>query len=47
MQNLLRVTPVIALLSERNKFTPIPNLGEVDAVFDAPLDMFLKVSSSL
>lgn len=41
-KKLLRVTPVIALLTERSKFKPVPNPGEVDTVFDAPLEMFLK-----
>lgn len=41
-KKLLRVTPVIALLTDRNRFKPAPNPGEVDVVFDAPLEMFLK-----
>lgn len=41
-KKLLRVTPVIALLTDRTKFKPAPNPGEVDVVFDAPLEMFLK-----
>lgn len=41
-KHLLRVIPVIGILSDRNAFTPTPNIAEVDDVFDAPLDMFLK-----
>ncbi|KVH92049.1 NUDIX hydrolase domain-containing protein [Cynara cardunculus var. scolymus] len=40
--HLLRVIPVIGILSDQNAFTPTPNIAEVDDVFDAPLDMFLK-----
>ncbi|KAL8214137.1 hypothetical protein R6Q57_003586 [Mikania cordata] len=39
---LLRVVPVIGLLSDRNAFIPTPNVAEVEEVFDAPLEMFLK-----
>ncbi|KAH7365863.1 hypothetical protein KP509_18G050000 [Ceratopteris richardii] len=41
-KKLLRVTPVIGLITEKSNFMPIPNPGEVDAVFDVPLEMFLK-----
>ncbi|KAL1204601.1 Nudix hydrolase 15 [Cardamine amara subsp. amara] len=41
-KHLLRVIPVIGILRDKNKFNPIPNPGEVEAVFDAPLEMFLK-----
>ncbi|KAI3742991.1 hypothetical protein L1987_60692 [Smallanthus sonchifolius] len=41
-KHLLRVIPVIGILSDRNAFDPTPNLAEVDEVFDAPLEMFLK-----
>ncbi|XP_076922050.1 nudix hydrolase 22, chloroplastic-like [Bidens hawaiensis] len=41
-KHLLRVTPVIGILSDINAFTPTPNAGEVDEIFDAPLEMFLK-----
>jgi len=44
LQHLLRVIPVIGILRDKNKFNPIPNPGEVEAVFDAPLEMFLKVA---
>ncbi|KAJ0876068.1 putative NUDIX hydrolase domain-containing protein [Helianthus annuus] len=41
-KHLLRVVPVIGILSDRNAFNPTPNAGEVDEIFDAPLEMFLK-----
>ncbi|KAJ7561130.1 hypothetical protein O6H91_03G015100 [Diphasiastrum complanatum] len=41
-KHLLRVTPVVALIPDKHKFTPCLNLAEVDALFDAPLAMFLK-----
>lgn len=41
-KHLLTVTPVVGVLVEHHKFEPRPNPGEVDAVFDVPLDMFLK-----
>lgn len=41
-KHLLRVTPVVALLPDRTRFRLAPNPSEVDAVFDAPLEMFLK-----
>ncbi|MCO5554765.1 hypothetical protein L7F22_008299 [Adiantum nelumboides] len=41
-KKLLRVTPVIGLISDKAKFRPVPNPGEVDVVFDVPLEMFLK-----
>lgn len=43
LQHLLRVVPVIGIMNERNAFSPRPNPAEVDEVFDAPLDMFIKV----
>ncbi|KAJ0808551.1 putative NUDIX hydrolase domain-containing protein [Helianthus annuus] len=42
LQHLLRVIPVIGILSDRDAFNPTPNAAEVDDVFDAPLEMFLK-----
>lgn len=47
MQHLLRVIPVIGILSNKKDFHPSPNADEVEAVFDAPLEMFLKVFSQL
>ncbi|XP_071720194.1 nudix hydrolase 15, mitochondrial-like [Rutidosis leptorrhynchoides] len=41
-KHLLRVIPVIGILSDKSAFTPTPNVAEVDDVFDAPLEMFLK-----
>ncbi|GMI72866.1 ARABIDOPSIS THALIANA NUDIX HYDROLASE HOMOLOG 15, nudix hydrolase homolog 15 [Hibiscus trionum] len=41
-KHLLRVVPVIGILHDRKAFKPAPNPAEVDAVFDAPLEMFIK-----
>lgn len=41
-KHLLRVIPVIGILSDKKAFKPTPNVAEVEAVFDAPLEMFLK-----
>ncbi|KAL2494749.1 Nudix hydrolase 15 [Forsythia ovata] len=41
-KHLLRVIPVIGILSNKKDFSPSPNAAEVEAVFDAPLEMFLK-----
>ncbi|VVA92913.1 unnamed protein product [Arabis nemorensis] len=41
-KHLLRVIPVIGILKDRKAFNPTPNPAEVEAVFDAPLEMFLK-----
>ncbi|MBA0778188.1 hypothetical protein Gotri_006082 [Gossypium trilobum] len=41
-KHLLRVVPVIGVLNDRKAFKPTPNPAEVDAVFDAPLEMFIK-----
>jgi hypothetical protein len=43
VQHLLTVTPVVGIVPEHHKFEPRPNAGEVDAIFDVPLEMFLKV----
>ena len=43
MQNLLRVVPVVGVLSRVEDFKPVLNSDEVDAIFDAPLAMFLEV----
>lgn len=40
--NLLTVVPVIGLLSRVDDFKPVLNADEVDAIFDAPLEMFLE-----
>ncbi|ESR62701.1 hypothetical protein CICLE_v10016225mg [Citrus x clementina] len=41
-KHLLRVVPVIGILSNKKAFTPTPNPAEVEEVFDAPLEMFIK-----
>ncbi|KAL5715929.1 Nudix hydrolase 15 [Ranunculus cassubicifolius] len=41
-KHLLRVVPVIGILSDKNLYKPAPNIDEVEAVFDVPLEMFLK-----
>lgn len=41
-KHLLRVVPVIGILSDKNAFKPAPNPDEVEEVFDAPLEMFIK-----
>lgn len=45
VQHLLRVVPVIGILKDKEAFKPAPNPAEVEAVFDAPLEMFIKVFS--
>ncbi|KAJ8471443.1 hypothetical protein OPV22_025786 [Ensete ventricosum] len=41
-KHLLRVTPVISILPNKQAFIPAANTSEVDEIFDAPLEMFLK-----
>ncbi|KAM5588048.1 nudix hydrolase 15, mitochondrial [Rosa sericea] len=41
-KHLLRVVPVIGILNDKEAFKPAPNPAEVEAVFDAPLEMFIK-----
>ncbi|XP_024160082.1 nudix hydrolase 15, mitochondrial isoform X1 [Rosa chinensis] len=41
-KHLLRVVPVIGLLNDKEAFKPAPNPAEVESVFDAPLEMFIK-----
>ncbi|KAB1224466.1 Nudix hydrolase 15, mitochondrial [Morella rubra] len=41
-QHLLRVVPVVGLLAKKEDFRPSLNTDEVDAIFDVPLEMFLK-----
>ncbi|CAM0957382.1 unnamed protein product [Alopecurus aequalis] len=41
-KNGLDVTPVIGILSDRGLFNPVLNKDEVEEIFDAPLEMFLK-----
>ncbi|KAK4787947.1 hypothetical protein SAY86_019266 [Trapa natans] len=42
-KHLLRVVPVIGILTDKEAFNPTPNPSEVETVFHAPLEMFLKV----
>ncbi|KAI9121651.1 hypothetical protein K1719_008684 [Acacia pycnantha] len=41
-KHLLRVVPVVGILHDKRAFKPVLNTGEVESVFDAPLEMFLK-----
>ncbi|XP_072965131.1 nudix hydrolase 15, mitochondrial-like [Typha angustifolia] len=41
-KHLLRVAPVVAILHDKNLFKPVLNADEVEEIFDAPLEMFLK-----
>ncbi|KAL3695920.1 hypothetical protein R1sor_009996 [Riccia sorocarpa] len=43
-KHLLGVIPVIGLLDDMRNYNPKPNPGEVESVFEAPLEMFLKES---
>ena len=45
MQNQLRVVPVVGLLAKIEDFRPVLSFDEVDAIFDVPLEMFLKVQN--
>ncbi|CAI9087327.1 OLC1v1021376C1 [Oldenlandia corymbosa var. corymbosa] len=38
----ISVVPVIGILKDRKAFVPMANSAEVEAIFDAPLEMFLK-----
>ncbi|XP_016438357.1 nudix hydrolase 11 [Nicotiana tabacum] len=38
----ITVVPVVGILWDRNAFKPVINTAEVAAIFDAPLEMFLK-----
>ncbi|KAK9706763.1 hypothetical protein RND81_07G150000 [Saponaria officinalis] len=42
MKNGMVVVPVIGLLHNKAAYRPTLNAAEVEAIFDAPLDMFLK-----
>ncbi|CAK9183116.1 unnamed protein product [Ilex paraguariensis] len=44
--HLLKVVPVVGLLYRVGEFKPLLNADEVDALFDVPLEMFLKVRVS-
>ncbi|KAK8959042.1 hypothetical protein KSP40_PGU015807 [Platanthera guangdongensis] len=41
-KHLLRVVPVMGVLSNQQAFIPVPNIAEVETIFDAPLEMFLE-----
>ncbi|XP_050221460.1 nudix hydrolase 15, mitochondrial-like isoform X2 [Mercurialis annua] len=41
-KHLLRVIPVIGILRDKQAFKATPNPAEVEAIFDAPLEMFIK-----
>lgn len=41
-KHLLRVVPVIGILHDKKAFKPVLNPAEVESLFDAPLEMFLK-----
>ncbi|KAM7263904.1 hypothetical protein ACFE04_001587 [Oxalis oulophora] len=41
-KHLLRVVPVIGILNNREAFNPVLNPAEVEEIFEAPLEMFLK-----
>ncbi|GFY91923.1 nudix hydrolase homolog 15 [Actinidia rufa] len=41
-KHLLRVVPVVGIISNIKAFNPAPSADEVEAVFDAPLEMFIK-----
>ncbi|KAL2642663.1 hypothetical protein R1flu_010250 [Riccia fluitans] len=45
-KHLLGVIPVIGMLDDMRKYDPKPNPGEVESVFEAPLEMFLKESEN-
>ncbi|GAA0141807.1 phosphatase [Lithospermum erythrorhizon] len=36
------VTPVIGILGNKDAYSPVANAAEVENIFDAPLEMFLK-----
>lgn len=44
VQQGMPVVPVIGILNVREAFKPAPNPAEVEALFDAPMEMFIKVS---
>ncbi|EFJ21742.1 hypothetical protein SELMODRAFT_151789 [Selaginella moellendorffii] len=41
-KHFLRVTPVVAILPDAQSFVPCCNQAEVESLFDAPLEMFLR-----
>mgnify|MGYP004713542427 CR=1 FL=1 len=43
LQRGISVVPVIGIMQDRCAFKPDANTAEVEEIFDAPLEMFLKV----
>lgn len=46
MQRGMTVVPVVGIVWDKNSMNLVANADEVDAIFDAPLEMFLKVFES-
>lgn len=42
MKNGMVVVPVLGLLFDKTAFHPTSNIAEVESIFDAPLEMFIK-----
>ena len=47
MQYGVTIIPVVGVLSDKDAFSPILNSTEVEAIFDVPLEMVLKVYASV
>lgn len=45
LQINIAVVPVIGVIWDKTAFEPTLNAAEVECVYDAPLEMFLKVGS--
>jgi hypothetical protein len=43
LQYGITIIPVVGILSNKDAFSPVLDSAEVEAVFDVPLEMFLKV----
>ncbi|KAI3439993.1 uncharacterized protein J3R85_004137 [Psidium guajava] len=41
-KNGITVVPVVGILADKNAYRPAPNPAEVEVIFDAPLEMFLR-----
>lgn len=39
----ITIIPVVGMLSDKDAFSPVLNPAEVAAIFDVPLELFLKV----
>lgn len=46
LQINITVVPVVGVIWDKRAFNPAPNAAEVESIFDAPLEMFLKVGLS-